>query len=265
MAVIKEIYQALDAFAPFHTQMSFDNAGFLVGREDASVTGILVALDITLPVIREAKALGANLIVSHHPVIFHPAKAMVSGDPTGDLLLTLAEERIGAICAHTNLDMAVGGVNDALAQAVGLQNIQIFLPQSEPDGQGRPYGLGRVGELSTPVSAREFALCVKQTLGASSVRCADAGRAVQRVAVGGGACGEYLRQAYDQGCDLFLTADVKYNLFLEAKALGISLLDAGHFPTENVVLPSLSALLTGRFPTVPIHLTQVHQEVYFSL
>lgn len=265
MATVKQIYEALDAFAPFQTQMDFDNAGFLVGRGEAAVAKILVALDITLPVVMEARNLGANLIVSHHPVIFHPARSLTSEDPAGEILLALAEDKIAAICAHTNLDMAVGGVNDALAEAVGLENIQVFLPESEPDGQGRTYGLGRMGTLPGPVSAVQYAKQVKQALGAHGVRYVDTGRPVLRVAVGGGACGEHLQAAYEKGCDLFLTSDVKYNTFLDARALGIGLIDAGHFPTENVVLPRLAQVLQTACPDVEVSLSQVHTEAYFCL
>ncbi len=115
MATVREIYQYLDGLAPFSLQMEFDNAGFLVGRGERAVSKILVSLDITEEVAEEAAELGAELIVSHHPVIFRPAKSVTDGDPDGRVLLALAEHRIAAICAHTNLDAVAGGVNDALA------------------------------------------------------------------------------------------------------------------------------------------------------
>lgn len=264
MATVKQIYEILDDFAPFSTQMDFDNAGFLVGRGERTVTKILLALDITLPVVMEAKAMGAELIVSHHPVIFHPAKSICSGDPNGEILLSLAEYQLAAICAHTNLDVAVGGVNDALAQALGLEEIQVLLPYGT-DSKGRTYGLGRMGTLPTPRTPLEFARQVKTDLGAGGVRCVDGGRPVHKVAVGGGACGSCLRDAWKLGCDALVTSDVKYDSFLDARALGISLIDAGHFPTENVVLPTLQATLSNALPDLEIVCTQVHKEVFFSL
>ena len=124
MATVREIYQYLDGLAPFSLQMEFDNAGFLVGRGERAVSKILVSLDITEEVAEEAAELGAELIVSHHPVIFRPAKSVTDGDPDGRVLLALAEHRIAAICAHTNLDAVAGGVNDALAQKLGLVQIE---------------------------------------------------------------------------------------------------------------------------------------------
>lgn len=137
MATVREIYQYLDGLAPFSLQMEFDNAGFLVGRGERAVSKILVSLDITEEVAEEAAELGAELIVSHHPVIFRPAKSVTDGDPDGRVLLALAEHRIAAICAHTNLDAVAGGVNDALAQKLGLVQIE-QLHQDGVDGSGRP-------------------------------------------------------------------------------------------------------------------------------
>ena len=261
MAVIWDIFRTIDDFAPFDTQMDFDNAGFLVGRGDSEVTKVLVALDITLPVVREAEAAGAQLIVSHHPVIFGSVRRLTDESPEGEVLLSLAEKKIAAICAHTNLDVAVDGVNDALAKAIGLQTIRVLQPESIPDRKGRVYGLGRVGELPEAVTAVELARVVKEKLGAAGVRLTDGGRPVKRVAVGGGACGECLKDAFRAGCDLLVTADVKYHTFLEAKARGISLMDAGHYATEQVVLPGLAQRLSAEHPEVEVLLSRAHKEV----
>lgn len=266
MAQVNDIYQYLDSVAPFATQLDFDNAGLLVGRGSAEVTRVLVALDITTAVIQEAVDMGAQLIVSHHPVIFHPLKSVVEGDSTGEKVLTLAEHGIAAICAHTNLDAAQGGVNDLLAKQLGLTQIE-QLHQDGVDEQGRPYGIGRVGVLETiaPLDTAAFAAKVKSDLNAAGVRYADAGKPVCRVAVGGGSCGSMLRDAVASGCDTFVTADVKYDVFLEAKELGINLLDAGHFATENVVVAPLTEKLQKAFPQTAVIRSVVHKEVFASI
>ena len=262
MATVKEIYHKLDTWAPFETQMSFDNSGLLVGRGDREVKSILVALDVTLPVVEEAAKLGCSLIVAHHPVIFEPVRRLTDEDPTGEILLTLAEKEIAAICAHTNLDAAQGGVNDCLARALELSE-QEMLEQEGTDRFGRPYGIGRMGMAHQQGSAVEaYAAYVKQQLGASSVRFVDAGKPVSRVAVGGGSCGSMLMDAVKAGCDTFVTSDVKYNVFLDAKALGINLMDAGHYATENVVCPALVEFLRREFPDIEVKLASVHPEVY---
>jgi len=264
MATVKEIYDAVDRFAPFSTQMGFDNAGFLVGRADTEVTKVLVALDITLPVIHEAVELGAQLILSHHPVIFHPIKSILMGDPTGDKLTALIRHGIAAVCAHTNLDIAVGGVNDKLAEALNLNNCEVFMLDGT-DEEGRPFGLGRIGLTDRPYPPSEFAEKVKRDLKAAGVRFVNGCRPVCKVAVGGGSCGDLLLAAKEKGCDVLVTADVKYDVFLEAKALGMSLIDAGHFPTENVVLPVLRELIENACPEVEVLESKVHKEVFSCL
>ena len=266
MAQVKDIYRHIDSFAPFATQMDFDNAGLLVGRADAEVDCVLVALDITGAVIQEAIDLGAQLIVAHHPVIFHPLKSVTDVDTTGEKVLQMAEHRIAAICAHTNLDAAKDGINDLLAQRLELNQIEL-LQQDGVDEQGRPYGIGRVGvlDMHVPVDAIAFAGKVKTALNAANVRYVDAGKPVCKVAVGGGSCGSMLTDALAAGCDTFVTADVKYDVFLEAKASGINLLDAGHFATENVVVKPLADRLQKAFPELNITVSKVHKEVFASI
>lgn len=263
MATVKEIYSALDEFAPFETQAEFDNAGFLVGRGDREVSRVLAALDITDAVIEEAVQFGAQLIVAHHPLVFDPVRSVTDESLTGKKLLRLAESGIAAICAHTNLDACEGGVNELLARALGLCEPEQLHGEGE-DRFGRPYGIGRVGILRTKnvVKAKDFAEFVKEALGASGVRCVDAGKDVRRVAVGGGSCGSMLADAVAAGCDTFVTADVKYNVFLDAAELGINLLDAGHFATEDVVVQPLCDLLAAKFPGLTVQKSAVHHEVY---
>ena len=263
MATVKAVFDFLDGLAAFETQMDFDNAGFLVGRGDKTVTRLLVSLDITEAVAREAAQQGAQLIVSHHPVIFHPIRSLTDGDPTGRTLLALAEDGIAAICAHTNLDASVGGVNDALAARLGLTDTVVLEP-SGTDRQGRPIGIGRAGKApaGAPTHTEEYAAFVKEALGANGVRYVDAGRPVSRVAVGGGACGDMGHLALALGCDTFVTSDVKYNQFLDARDMGLNLIDAGHYPTENVICPIVADALRRAFPEVEILLTQRHREVF---
>ena len=261
MPNVMEIYRYLDTMAPFALQMDFDNAGFLVGHGDREVQKVLVSLDITEEVVAEAVEQGAQLIVSHHPVIFHPARSLTDGDPTGRVLLALIEGGLAAICAHTNLDAVQGGVNDALATALGLTKLEQLHPDGV-DSLDRPYGIGRVGvREGVPVYLPAFAQEVKSALNAAAVRYVDARRPVRRVAVGGGACGDMLSDAVKLGCDTFVTADVKYNVFLDAKALGVNLIDAGHYPTEQVVCPVLERWLKSGFPGLEVVQSAVHREV----
>ena len=173
-----------------------------------------------------------------------------------------AEHGIAAICAHTNLDAAQGGVNDALAQAVGLID-PVPLEVDGTDENGLPYGIGLVGELSGgPMSVQAFAQRAKDGLRLGGIRAMDAGVPVQKVAVGGGACGSMLAEARAMGCDTFLTADLKHDIYLEAKALGINLLDAGHYSTETVVCPVVAGWLEAAFPELQVTVSQRQGEVF---
>lgn len=263
MTTVGEVYSFLQEKAPFELQEGFDNAGFLVGREGGQVSKILVALDITEKVVEEAAEQGAQLIVSHHPVIFGEVQSVTDQSITGRVLLSLAESKIAAICAHTNLDAVEGGVNDALALRLGLTGIG-QLKQEGVDGQGRAYGIGRVGFV-TEQPLYDFAMGVKRLLGANGLRLVDGGKPARKIAVGGGACASMMEDAIAQGCDTFVTSDVKYNHFLDAKAQGLNLIDAGHFPTENVICPVLSDWLSQRFPQVSVAISKRHCEVFSYL
>ena len=254
MNTVQQIYEAIQKKAPFQYQLGFDNAGFLVGRRNAPVDRVLIALDITKDVVDEAVELGTQLIVSHHPVIWEGVKQLTDVTPGGDLLLTMAEHGIAAICAHTNLDAVAEGVNDALACKLRLTQVE-QLSQDGVDELGNPYGIGRIGQVEAQ-SVEAFAALVKERLDAACVRV------VHRVAVGGGSCGSMLGDVVAAGCDTFVTADVKYDVFLAAKAQGLNLLDAGHYPTENVVCPVLVVWLKEAFPDLRVEISQRHREVY---
>lgn len=267
MAAVRQIEEFLFSKAPKELAMDWDNVGLLVGFPDREVDKILVALDITGEVADEAAGLGAQLIVAHHPVMncaWEKVQTVRSDTVQGSILIKLLTAGISGICMHTNLDAVAGGVNDALAQRLGLSHVE----QLHPDGvdpQGRPYGIGRVGEAAGFADAKSFAAFVRDALRADGLRLEDAGRPVRRVAVGGGACGGMLSDAAAKGCDTFVTADVKYDVFLTARALGVNLIDAGHFSTENVVCPVLASWLGEGFPEAEVVLSQRHKEVFSCL
>lgn len=263
MVRVKDVFDFLQTKAPFELQMGFDNAGFLVGHRDGEVNRIMVALDITEAVVEEAKEKGCQLIVAHHPVIWGGAKSVTDETPTGRKLLAMIEHGIAGICAHTNLDAVAEGVNDALAEKLGLEDIQ-QLKQDGVDGQGRPYGIGRVGTVKEQ-NFTDFACFVKESLGSNGIRYVDCGKSVRKVAVGGGSCSDMMGIALALGCDTFVTSDVKYDGFLEARANGLNLIDAGHYPTENVVCPVLKEWLEEAFSEIEVVISERHCEVFAYL
>lgn len=245
---VKDIYEFLAGKAPVDTAMDFDNVGLLVGRQDRTVTRVLAALDITDEVIREAIEAGADLIVSHHPLFFQ-LRSVSDQSWTGERALALAENRIAAICMHTNLDAAEGGVNDALMNALDARITGVLDVSS---------GIGRIGELADAVTLCDFLHTVKTTLNTNGLRYHSADRPVHKIAVCGGSGGNELALAHERGCDTYVTADIKYDQFLEARHLGLNLIDADHFCTENVVVPVLHSWLKEQFPGLDVKISTTH-------
>lgn len=255
MVTVKEVYQAIDHAASFSLAMEWDNPGHLVGDENAQITGVLVALDVTDSVIQEAATREMNLIVTHHPVIFTPMKKVTADS----LVYRLIRENISVISAHTNLDIAKGGVNDLLAQRLELGRITGLEPVSETDS------MGRCGELSRGMTPPEFGYYVKRRLNLPAVRYCDGGKAIEKVAVCGGSGGSLLSYAYKMGCQALVTGDVKHDVMLEGERLGVTIVDAGHFGTETIVVDYLAELLCGNFPDLEIKAAQSNRDVSVTI
>lgn len=259
MTTAADVLRYLNTIAPPEMQESWDNCGLLCGREGKEVRKILVALDPFRDVIEEAIAIRADLIVTHHPLIFGDGlKAVNDCTETGQSLLTLIGHDIAAINAHTNFDMAPGGVNHILAARLGLRNVQVVNPQGV-DASGRQWGLLRQGEV-TKQSLEAFLAFVKSALDCNGLRYVSGGRDVRHVAVGGGSCGSELMDAFLAGCDTFVTADVKYNQFHDAAELGVNLIDAGHFHTENPAVMVLAEKLQAAFPETEVVFSRQHRD-----
>lgn len=249
MITVHDVEQALFQWAPKELAATWDNVGHLVGEPNVGVKKVLVALDITEKVVQEAISVGADVIVAHHPVMncaWHPVQHIRSDDAQGRMLISMIRNGISAICMHTNLDAAQGGVNDALAEKLGLHDLELLNEEK----------IGRIGTLNTQLPLVEFAAFVVKSLRCNGLRYVDAGKPVHRVAVGGGACSSYISQAIAAGCDTFVTSDLKYNDFLDTA--GINLVDAGHFPTENVVTPVVVAYLRDKFPELSVVHSTTH-------
>lgn len=254
MPAVNEILNCLFAVAPERYKMDGDNVGLMCGHADREVRKILVALDATREVAEEAKTLGCELVVTHHPLIYGGTNTVSDATITGRRLLAYLENGLAVISMHTNLDCAPGGVNDVLAERLGLQDIRIM-----PNYDDAPY-LIRYGEVREQ-SLAEFVPFVKQRLACEGVRYCDGGQPVRRVAVGGGSCGDLLTPVREAlGCDTFVTADVKYHQFADAREMGLNLIDAGHFETENPVCAYLVSRLRAAFPEIEILPSALHAD-----
>ena len=233
---VKEILSYLESLFPLNTACDFDNVGLLVGDKESEVTGAVIALDCDVNALAFAKENGANLIITHHPVILEPLKTVTESST----VFSLIKEGISVISMHTNLDVGVGGVNDALCDALELTDVKPF---AAADG----YMLRCAKTYIHDPAA--LALHVKKRLG-GAVRYVAGKKDIQNVLVCSGSGGNYISDAINGGFDALITADVKQHIFVEAINAGISLFDGGHFCTENVIVKPLCALLKERFADI---------------
>ncbi|MGN0775403.1 MAG: Nif3-like dinuclear metal center hexameric protein [Candidatus Ventricola sp.] len=217
---VRELERLVGEIAPYELAEAWDNVGLLVGRADRSVTRVLTALDLTDAVIREAVHLGAQAIVTHHPIMMDARKRMTDGDREGRLLLALAENGIAHIAAHTNFDSAPGGVNDTLLAQMGAEHIC---------GEG----CIRVGELEAGMTFGDLCARAQKKLHAAVRAYGAADTPVSRLGCCSGAGGSCFEEAKALGADCFITGEIKHHIALEAMDSGVCVIEAGHFETEN--------------------------------
>ena len=258
MTTVKDIIQLMQTVAPQEKKESWDNVGLLCGSEQKQVRTVLVALDPFEDVAAEAVELGADLILTHHPLIFNPVYSVTDSTAVGRTIGILLRHDISAFSAHTNLDVAPEGVNHQLAKVLGLENITVIEPK-EVDGNGSVWGLLRRGTVEEQ-ALEDFLPRVKQALGTPVLRYASGEKSVRTVAVGGGACAEEWPAVLRAGCDTFVTSDVKYNDFWDARDAGLNIIDAGHFYTENPVCGYIRSIVANAFPELNVVISQKHRD-----
>lgn len=243
MTTVGQIYDFIDGFAPFRNQDGFDNSGLCVGSRGQEVRRVLLALDATVSVVDEAKKLGCELIVTHHPVIFHPMKHLDPEYPAARAL----SYGIACIGCHTSLDSASYGVSDMMVEQLGFENLGIVPEINRSDPQtGAPVGYGAMARCPK-MSPEELAVLVKKRFKSAALRWVDGGRDIETVACGSGACSEIMEYAKKLGAQAVVTADVKLDRFIEAERIGMTLIDAGHYETEVIALPYLKEKISGEF------------------
>lgn len=231
---VRDVFEYINSIAPFENQCEWDNSGILVGCKENEVKKIGVVLDLTSEAVKYAAKNGIDLVVSHHPVIFRAVKHFLDGD----IPFMLAKNGISAICAHTNLDIAKGGVNDALAAALGFENVSDFAESGE-------LSMIRIAEIDE-TNGDKLAQYVADKLKAS-VCLADSGRKIKKVAICGGSANEFIADIAENGCDAYITGELKHHEFLDALEMGLTVITAGHFETENPVVAVLAEKLKNKF------------------
>ncbi|MGN1458577.1 MAG: Nif3-like dinuclear metal center hexameric protein [Acutalibacteraceae bacterium] len=235
MTTAQKIYEYIDSIAPFETAMSFDNAGLLVGNPQQTVTKVLVTLDVTSKVVDEAVKKGTELIISHHPVIFNPIKNVLSDS----VPYLAAKNNITIISAHTNLDVARGGVNDSLAEKIGV-NIDEFFDED----------CAAFGHLESEIESTEFAGQIKTQLECNGLRFTNRDGKIKTVVVSCGAGGDNIFLAKKLNADAFVTGEIKHHEIIFANENNIAVFDLGHYQSENHITEKLTKKLSENFPDV---------------
>lgn len=215
----------IEELAPKELAFDWDNTGYNIRLHD-DIEKILVCVDVTLDVVKEAASLGVDTIVSHHPVLFRPIKMVDAFSPVGKVVAALVQNNINVYCAHTSFDCAKGGINDVLAQSFGIEEFDVLAVEGVST-------IGTIGQLKEKLSAYDFCTKTKEVLGIPHLKCTAYQGAVKKAAFVGGAGGDYIYKAKAKGADALVTGEAKHNEFIEAEALGIMLIAAGHFDTEQ--------------------------------
>ncbi|MBR2774861.1 MAG: Nif3-like dinuclear metal center hexameric protein [Selenomonadaceae bacterium] len=246
---VQIVADAVNRLAPRRLAEDWDNPGLLVGEPSAEVQRVFVCLDVLDETITRAIDLDAQLIVAHHPLIFHAIKNVRFDLPHGRKLERLIKNNLAVFAAHTNLDTASGGVNDVLAKLIGLVDVKMFGDEE--------FSLGRLGRLETSMTALDFARHVKKVLNAANVRLVDAGDfMISKVGLCGGAGADVIQKAKFFGAQAFVTGDVKYHEAQAAVENKIHVVDAGHFATEFPIVHVLAEYLKAELKSFDVEIVE---------
>lgn len=243
--LLRDILDMLDKIAPFSCAEEWDNPGFQVGFLSDEIKKVFISLDPTMEALQKADERGAQLLLTHHPLIFSGIKNIDPGVYPGDVITLALTSRISVAALHTNLDIAKGGINDILARMIGLEDIEALI---ERDSGNRLDGLGRIGRLTEPTPLTAIARDIMDAVDSTGLMVmGDPDRKIQKVAILGGSGGAELSHASKKGADLYITGDIRHHEALMARSLGLALIDAGHFSMERAAMHVFADHLRDRF------------------
>ena len=247
---VNDIILYMECLAPLKTALEWDNSGLLIGERDKPVKRILVGLDCTDETAEQAAWLKADLIITHHPLIFRPVSSITSDTALGRRVIKLIRAGISLFCAHTNLDLAEGGVNDILFAALGLTDKSPLMPPGSDEA-----GLGRVGSFTPPIRLDELVSLAGRKLGLKSIRYAgDPAALISKAGLvcGSGSGYKYFKEAAANGCQAYITGDIKYHDAQAALDMGLCLIDATHYASEALAVEYICGYLRNGFPETSI-------------
>lgn len=252
---VKDIISHLEAWAPKTLIDSWDNTGFQVGREEDKVENILVALDLDKNTLEKAKENNTDLIITHHPLIFKPLNKILSSDPTGSIVLDLIKNNIAVYNAHSNLDLAIGGVSDQLAKRLNMMNVENLRQVTiiEDNENSNLYGYGRIGDMETTI-LEDFIKILKSSLDLDKLIIYDnkLKKTIGKVAVCGGSGSDFIADACALGADVYITGDIKYHEAQYAYERGLTLIDIGHFHSEKFIVPAIKSYILEEFKSLNV-------------
>ena len=230
---VETIHNIMEGYAPEVLKEDYDNVGLMVGDRDIEVTKILIALDCTLDVIREAVDTGCNFILTHHPLLFIKPKSITSDTLTGEKIIELIRNNIAVYSSHTNLDSVKGGLNDIAAEILGYTNGKIIDSSTVPGYDNGNNGIGRLVTLDNTILLIDLCEKVKKLFNADQIRyVGEDNREVKTIAIINGSGEDYFDMARNLKVDCIITGDTKYHGACDLKEQGTALIDAGHFITE---------------------------------
>ena len=246
---VKDIIGVIEDFAPLGLQEKWDNSGLCIGSPEDEVSSVLLGLDCTPELVDEAVACGADMIVTHHPLIFSGLKKISAEDPVGEAVIKAVRAGISIYAAHTSADKVLAGGSGAMAARLGLENVAIL----DEDGEGT--GLGVVGDLPRPLTASEAVELVKSRFGLKAMRASRPVEGmISRVAMCGGSGGSLIGAAKASGAQLYISGDISYHNFFTTE--GFMLMDIGHYESEIEIVDILFSLIKKNFPTFAVRITQ---------
>ncbi len=249
---VKKLINIINTFAPFELAENWDNSGLQAGNPDWTIKKIMVSLDVTMEVMEEAKAWGADLVLTHHPLMISPEKSIDFGKMPGSAIALAAREKISILSAHTNLDKAIDGLNDYFAKIIGI-NCNEPLHRDEHPGRSIDgiQGIGRIGQLNSVLSFSELILQVKERLGLEQLRITgDLNLQVKKIALCTGSGGSLVELFLGSSAEVYITGDVKYHEARQIEMGHKGLIDVGHFASEIIVVDLLERRLQQALPSV---------------
>lgn len=260
MKKIKDIIRIMEEFAPKTLKEDFDNVGLMVGDRNKEVKKILLALDCTLDVIKEAKEKSVDLIITHHPLIFRKPSSITTDTLTGKKIIELIKNDISLYSSHTNLDSAENGLNETIVNLLGYSTNELI--EVNKMARNDNEGLGRIVRLEDFIKLEDLIEDIKEKLNVKSLKVVKGCEKVKNIAIINGSGSDFFEKAYRKGADCIITGDTTYHYASDYKELGVSIIDTGHFSSEWIVFLQVINKLTDKLQDIEILISTKSEDPY---